>query len=212
MGGSTLFHKKSISSLLPRRSNDERSPHIRKYSTSSTGSNSSTSSHTSRTKLASYDPLSLHPPLSLNTSPTIIPEYDHSRYREDEERESRFFNQTEHANDHIQDLTEYSPVKGKNCYFERPQGRPYVYDQSYQWPLKDWQAIPPGIANVDTSSPPESPTTPTHQRRRPTDWMKARDAFVKRGDWKRKGIVFHLDSENEEEQEQHFELPEQSWL
>ncbi|OTB07468.1 hypothetical protein M426DRAFT_20162 [Hypoxylon sp. CI-4A] len=205
---STLFHKKSKSSLSGRQNSleEQTAGHARKWSTSSTLSQSS--STTSHDKM--YDPLSLHPPLSLNTSPHIIPEYDEIRYREDEERENRFFNQPHHAEDHIQDSAEYSPIKGHNCFFTRPSGgKPYVYDQSVQWPLKDWQAIPPGLAELDSeaSTPMASPTRSIDQRRRPTNWMHDRDALLKRGDWKRRGIVFHLDSSEEEEQEQHFELP-----
>ncbi|KAI1392545.1 uncharacterized protein F4822DRAFT_425749 [Hypoxylon trugodes] len=210
---STLFHKKSKSSLRGGNYSfeDHASAHARKWSTSSTASHaSSTASGHDRM----YDPLSLHPPLSLNTSPHIIPEYDEVRYQEDEEREHRFFNQTRHVEDHIQDSAAYSPVKGQNCYFQRPAGgRPYIYDQTVQWPLKDWQAIPPGLAELDSSassassSSAGSPTRPTNHRRRPTEWMNDRDALLKRGDWKRRGIVFHLDSEEEQEQEQHFELP-----
>ncbi|KAI1379981.1 hypothetical protein F4677DRAFT_300858 [Hypoxylon crocopeplum] len=205
---STLFHKKSKSSLQGRKDSlEERAAavHARKWSTSSTVSQTSTTSSHDRL----YDPLSLHPPLSLNTSPHIIPEYDELKYQEDEEREQSFFNQPRYAGDHIQNSAEYSPVKG---HFSRPSlGKPYVYDQSIQWPLKDWQAIPPGLAELDSSansSPAGSPTRPTNHRRRPTEWMNERDAMLKRGEWKRRGIVFHLDSENEEEQEQHFELPE----
>ncbi|KAL7620951.1 hypothetical protein AAE478_008262 [Parahypoxylon ruwenzoriense] len=211
---SALFHKKSRGSPQGRKdSQDEQALHSRKWSTSSTASQvSSTSTHE---RLGGYDPLSLHPPLSLNTSPHIIPEYDPARYQEDEEQEARFFNQARHApGDPLQDTAEYSPVKSHDCYFARPNsGRPYVYDQSVQWPLKDWQTIPPGLAELDSptssaSSPPESPSAPTNPRRRRTEWMNESDVFLKRGEWKRRGIVFHLDSEEEEEQEHHFELPE----
>ncbi|KAI1337111.1 hypothetical protein F5Y15DRAFT_161678 [Xylariaceae sp. FL0016] len=204
-----LFHKKSTS-LLTKPNPEDRTAHLRKFSSSSTSSQFSSASESSTTRAARYDPLSLHPPLSFNTSPRIAPEYDMTRYREDEEREDRFFNQTRHADDHIQDLTEYSPVKGKNCFFEKPTGRPYTYDQQSQWPLKDWQAIPPGLAEdgYTYTTPLSSPSRPTRHRRRNTDWMNEPDVFVKRGAWKRQGIVFHLDSGNEEMQEQHFELPE----
>ncbi|KAI4870293.1 hypothetical protein F4820DRAFT_443412 [Hypoxylon rubiginosum] len=210
---STLFHRKSKSNLSGRNNSldDPATLHARKWSTSSTVSqaSSTTSSHDRL-----YDPLSLHPPLSLNTSPHIIPEYEEDAYREDEERESRFFNQRlHHAGEHIRDAAAYSPVQGHNCYFARPAagGKPYVYDQGVQWPLKDWQAIPPGLATLGSSaasSPASSPTRPADHRRRPTDWMNDGDALLKRGDWKRRGIVFHLGNDEEELQERHFELPE----
>ncbi|CAJ2504498.1 Uu.00g118920.m01.CDS01 [Anthostomella pinea] len=209
MGGSPLFHKKSKSRIATKHSNqDGENMHIRKWSSSS--SSSQASSESSDCRRARYGPLSSHPPLSLNTSPRGVPGYDMARYRDDEERESRFFNQTNHVEDHILELAEYSPVKGRNCYFERPKGRPYVYDQGSQWPLKDWQATPPGFAEMDSAatSPSSSPTRPTHHRRRNTDWMNDADVFVKRGAWKRQGIVFHLDSKEQELQEEHFELPE----
>ncbi|KAI1212514.1 uncharacterized protein F4807DRAFT_457312 [Annulohypoxylon truncatum] len=207
---SSLFSKKSKSSLKSGKDSfeEQAAQHSRKWSTSSTASQaSSTASHDRR-----YDPLSLHPPLSLNTSPHMIPEFDEVRDREEDEREEderehRFFDQTQHAEDHLQDSAEYSPIKSRNCYLRRSStARPYVYDQDGQWPLKDWQAIPPGLAELDSSAS-SARSQPTNHRR-PTNWMKESDAMLKRGDWKRRGIVFHLDEENVREQEQHFELPE----
>ncbi|KAI1662883.1 hypothetical protein F4813DRAFT_13347 [Daldinia decipiens] len=208
---STLFHKKSKSSLQGRKDSLEEhsSSHTRKWSTSSTVSTASSSSDA---KL--YDPLSLHPPLCLNTSPNIIPEYEEERHLEKEERERRFLERTpQHPTEHLDNAAEYSPLKDRNCFFaQAAAGRPYVYDQTVQWPLKDWQAIPPGLAELNSSSldssPASSPTQHYNHRRRPTEWMSERDALLKRGDWKRRGIVFHLDPNDEEEQEQHFELPE----
>lgn len=133
------------------------------------------------------------------------------RYQEDEEREARFFHQKRYAEDHIQDLAEYSPVKGKNCYFAASKARQYQYDQDSQWPLKDWQTVPPGFSEPGSLSPStaSSPTRADVPRRRNTDWMDNDiDAIVRRGAWKRQGIVFDLDDVDEEWQEQHFELPE----
>ncbi|KAI0384336.1 hypothetical protein F5Y04DRAFT_227098 [Hypomontagnella monticulosa] len=211
---STLFHRRSKSNLHSSRKSSLEDQHTsaalqhsRKWSTSSSISQTSTATCASHeTRL--YDPLSLHPPLSLNTSPHIIPEYDEAQFHEDElEHRSNYFDQVTPR------ASEYSPAKDHECYFTRPAGgRPYVYDQSIQWPLKDWQAIPPGLAELDSSasSPASSPIRLTNHRRRPTNWMNDSDALLKRGDWKRRGIVFHLDAEEEEQQEQHFELPEQT--
>ncbi|KAI1427170.1 hypothetical protein F5Y12DRAFT_739061 [Xylaria sp. FL1777] len=205
---SSFFHKKSKNGFC-KPSNPEEQTHIRKWSSSSTISQASSGSPR-RLRADSFNPLSLHPPLNLNTSPHVTPEYDIVRYQEDEERESRFFNQTRYAEDHIQDLAEYSPIKGKNCYFEGSKTRPYQYDQDSQWPLKDWQTIPPGLSEPGSanSSTVSSPTRADIPRRRNADWMHDSDVFVKRGAWKRRGIVFELNEENEELQEQHFELPE----
>ncbi|KAI0402427.1 hypothetical protein F4802DRAFT_575703 [Xylaria palmicola] len=204
---SSLFHRKSKNGF-PKPSNPEEQGHIRKWSSSSTISQAS--SEASHRRANRYNPLSLHPPLSLNTSPHILPEYDMARYQEDEEREARFFHQTRYAEDHIQDLAEYSPIKGKNCYFEGPKTRPYQYNQESQWPLKDWQTIPPGLSepNSSDSSAASSPTRLDVPRRRNASWMDDTDVFVKRGAWKRQGIVFQPDEDDEEFLEQHFELPE----
>ncbi|KAH8156901.1 hypothetical protein CIB48_g11347 [Xylaria polymorpha] len=205
---SSLFHRKSKNGLsISKPIIPEEHTHMRKWSSSSTISHAS--SESSHRRIDRFNPLSLHPPLSFNTSPHI-PKYDMVRYQEDEERESRFFNQTRYAEDHIQDLAAYSPVKGKNCYFEAPKARAYRYDQDSQWPLKDWQAIPPGLLEPDspTSSTASSPTRPDVPRRRNADWMNDTDVFVKRGAWKRQGIVFHLEEKDQELQEPHFELPE----
>ncbi|KAI1158542.1 hypothetical protein F5B18DRAFT_640658 [Nemania serpens] len=209
MTKSPLFHKRSKRSL--RKANCPEEPgHARKWSSSSTISQTSSEGSHRHQAADRLNPLSLHPPLSLNTSPHIVPDYDIVRYREDEDREVRFFNQTRYAEDHIQDLAEYSPVKGKNCYFEGSTTKPYQYDQDSQWPLKDWQTIPPGLSEPSStsSSTVSSPTQLDTPRRRNADWMNDTDVFVKRGPWKRQGIVFHLDQNDEEWQEQHFELPE----
>ncbi|KAK8072293.1 hypothetical protein PG996_005641 [Apiospora saccharicola] len=80
-----------------------------------------------------------------------------------------------------------------------------------QWPLKDWQAVPPGLAKMDEQEFAAQTTPrrlPNDQRRPPKDNnMSEMEMFVKRGEWKRKGIVFGLGSDYEDEQEQHFELP-----
>ncbi|KAK7751112.1 hypothetical protein SLS62_006941 [Diatrype stigma] len=232
----TLFPKSSKGSLFRKAQADEQfdmppvppthGGHRRKVSLASslasTITRSSTESHRSKPGGgggwgASFDPLSCHPPLCINTSP----HFDEDRYREDSEREDRFFNQTQRAQDHYQDAPELSPVKGENCFFHRDNRRriTYVYDQATQWPLKDWQTIPPGLADIDdlssepttplTPRPPSSRTRPDDQKR-PVDWM-TRDPgsfFVKRGEWKRRGIVFHLDDDAEEEQERHFPIEE----
>ncbi|KAI1825009.1 hypothetical protein F4861DRAFT_538462 [Xylaria intraflava] len=202
----SLFHKKSKASLKSNDSEDQK--HISKWSSSSS-SISLVSTTSRRQKMDRFNPLSLHPPLSLNTSPHILPEFDMARYQEDEERESRFFNQTHYAEDHIQDLTDYSPVKGENCYFEGAKTRPYLHARDSEWPLKNWQIIspdltPPSSAGASEASSPRQPTAP---RRRNADWMDDKNVFIKRGAWKRQGIVFGLHEEDEEWQEQHFDLP-----
>ncbi|KAI0397669.1 hypothetical protein F5Y17DRAFT_320026 [Xylariaceae sp. FL0594] len=228
---SSLFHKRSKGSISSNKlgdPSDTSRKHARKWSSSSTLSHTSSSAssysrHTNRPTPHGYNPLSLHPPLRLNTSPHVIPEYEYehdmARYQEDEEREVRFFHQTRYAEDHIQDLAEYSPVKGENCYFHGSTTKPfdrhtYTYDQDSQWPLKDWQPIPPGLSDSSSSSSSQSSsaaTSPTQSGsppRRNADWMNDTDVFVKRGAWKRQGVVFHLNEQDEEFQEKHFELPE----
>ncbi|RYO88391.1 hypothetical protein DL762_003777 [Monosporascus cannonballus] len=214
----SLFRTKSKGSLLcssKAQAGGEGGLHTRKVSLSgslaSTGSRSSTESHRKPSRSGSLDPLSLHPPLNINSSP----HFDEERHHEDEERESRFLNRAQpRAEDHIQDSPEYSPIKGENSYFhcDRNRRMAYVYDQTAQWPLKDWQTIPPGLTEMgdgDSSSTPTMPLAlpprPSNQRR-PTNWMDDPGFCVKRGDWKRRGIVFHLDPSAEEEQERHFEL------
>ena len=208
----TLFHKRSRSNLFCRR--DEGSlprSHGRKVSlASSLASSVSRSSTESHRKPGTFDPLSLHPPLALNASP----HFDEERYREDAEREDRFFGQRTppRAEDHIQDSPEYSPIKGDNCFFGRDGSArriTYIYDKASQWPLKDWQTVPPGLADVNELSEPVTPLRPRPaERRRPAENPTSDPAgfYVRRGDWKRRGIVFHLDASDEEEQERHFEI------
>lgn len=209
-----LFPKKSSKGSLFRKAQDEERAlpcrsHTRKPSLASSLASTITRSSTeSHRKPGSVDPLSLHPPLAINTSP----HFDEVRYREDNEREDRFFNQTQRAEDHYQDSPELSPLKGENCFFHRDNRKriTYVYDQTTQWPLKDWQAIPPGLADIDDMSEPATPLTPrpVEQQRRPTEWMQDPGSYVKRGEWKRRGIVFHLNSSAQEEQEQHIQIDE----
>ncbi|KAI1816154.1 hypothetical protein GGS20DRAFT_263178 [Poronia punctata] len=205
----SLFQRRS-KSISSKHSDTEEKRHTRNKSSPSTLS-SSTNVHHSKTT-DGYNPLSLHPPLRLNTSPHVI-EYDMMRYQEDEEREARFFNtnQTRHVQDHIQDMAVYSPIKGRNCYFQSP-----VSSESSQWPLKDCPEASPGLASdsgsFSSSATSETSSSPTTQssspRRRNAEWMNETDVFVKRGAWKRQGVVFELDERDAEFQENHFELPE----
>ncbi|KAI1436978.1 hypothetical protein GGR50DRAFT_157659 [Xylaria sp. CBS 124048] len=207
---SSLFHKKSKASLKSN-SDSEDQKHSRKWSSSSSTLSVGSTDAPHRHKTDRFNPLSLHPPLTLNASPHILPiyEYDMERYQADEEREARFFHQTHYAHDHIQNLAEYSPVKGENCYFDGARTRPYLHERDSEWPLKNWQGIsadisPPSSAPSSASTSPRQPVPPT---RRNADWMDDRDVFIKRGAWKRQGIVFGLRETDEDFQEQHFELP-----
>ncbi|KAI2632822.1 hypothetical protein GGS21DRAFT_143913 [Xylaria nigripes] len=191
---SSLFHKKSKSSLRSTETEDRKS--IRKQSICSISASETSRRH----KLDSLNPLSLHPPLSLNASPQAT-EYDLARYEEDEERETRFFRQTQYANDHIQGLSEFSPIKGENCYFDGARTRHYAEEE--EWPLKNNWSGTSSLASSATASPTEAAIP----KRRNADWANDRDVFIKRGAWKRQGIVFGLQEKDEEWQEQHFELP-----
>jgi hypothetical protein len=190
-----------------------RHSHIRTMSASSSDSRASAESQrsiTSEHKIQPYNPLFSHPPLSLNTSPSLS-----------DDNVSRWRDGRSHDQDHMSDASDYSPVKGKNDFTTHDAGKlEYMYDQTTQWPLKDWQTVPPGLVfpSLDYSSTSEEDivTTPlrprpaNHQRGvnpRPVARADGSDHDVKRGAWKRRGIVFHLDSDAEEEQEQHYELP-----
>ena len=195
-GNRTFFHRKSSKASIPKVLDIEpqQAFHARSMSTSSTSSTvSHTSSVGSSLKSMSFDPLSLHPPLSLNASPCIAREH-----QIEEEHNAHTTNQ------------EASGEEGQFYYNKDNRRRTYVYDDAVQWPLKDWQAVPPAELADLSSAQPETPTTPApaSHRRPPKEGMSAMDMFVKRGDWKRRGIVFELDSDAEDEQEQHFELPD----
>ncbi|KAI0125277.1 hypothetical protein BJ170DRAFT_498040 [Xylariales sp. AK1849] len=209
----TLFHKKSRGSLRRKHTDEERSfaQHARTmsvWSQTTASSSSSTVSTGSHRTAASYDPLSLHPPMSLNASPKLV-DFD----------EDVFPDVREQHDDSTEDMPEaspYSPLSEGSYYFNQDaRRRTYVYDQQIQWPLKDWQAVPPGLADVDnvegvkrqTTSRTVSSTSISSHRRPPKEAMNELDMFVKRGEWKRRGIVFGLGSDEEEDQMQHFELP-----
>jgi hypothetical protein len=53
-------------------------------------------------------------------------------------------------------------------------------------------------------------TSPTEHHRRPSKAETDFEVFVKRGSWKRRGVVFHLDLNEEAQQELLFEMPESS--
>lgn len=200
--GHTLFSKRSQNGLhrkvVADEEHDSLHQHLRTMSTSSSVSrSSSTGSHT---KATAYDPLALHPPLFLNTSP-MISEYDEDTH-----------DKVEHEDNHseIQD-SGYSSEESV-YYNQDKRRRTYVYDQQLQWPLKDWQTVPPGLANMseddfNSHMAPCTTSNSSSQRRPSKEAMSESDMFVKRGDWKRRGIVFGLSSDAEDEQSQHFELP-----
>jgi hypothetical protein len=195
-GSRTFFHRKSSKASIPKVLDIEpqQTYHARSMSTSSTSSSvSHTSSVGSSLKSMSFDPLSLHPPLSLNASPCIAQEHQIEE-------------------EHINNTTTQSPSDDQEPFYYNKdcRRRTSVYDNAIQWPLKDWQAVPPAeladLSNAQTMTP--TTPAPADQRRPPKEGMSAMDMFVKRGDWKRRGIVFELDSDAEDEQEQHFELPD----
>ncbi|KAI0142056.1 hypothetical protein BJ166DRAFT_503264 [Pestalotiopsis sp. NC0098] len=178
--------------------------HTRSMSTTSTASTaSSTTSHGH--KLHTYDPLSLHPPLSLNTSPVIDEDYDEER------RQSAEQSQLQQVSTSYDDLD--SPL---DYYFNNDdRRRTYVYDQQSQWPLKDWQSVPSG--GVEHSADEEGLTRRTmprttssssteSQRRPQKQFTGPLDEFVKRGEWKRRGIVFRGESEEMDSESHHYEV------
>ncbi|KAK8008759.1 hypothetical protein PG991_011310 [Apiospora marii] len=185
IGKRSLSFKKSKGNMQNNHQVEQHNFHTRSMSTSSTVSHASSTG--SNVKADSYNPLSLHPPLSFNTSP-VLPEFD------------------DESKAHIEGSGEF--YYNQDC-----RRKTYVYDQAMQWPLKDWQAVPPGLAQMDEQELAAQTTPrrlPNDQRRPPKDSnMSEMEMFVKRGEWKRKGIVFGLGSDHEDEQEEHFELPEQ---
>ncbi|KAI1844996.1 hypothetical protein JX265_008419 [Neoarthrinium moseri] len=197
MGASSLFHKRSKGSMSRKASISEEQPitkHSRSMSTSSTIS--STSSTASR---HCYDPLSLHPPLSINTSP-MIPELDEDGCGNFGQRRPSYW----------EPESPRSSTSTGSPYINHDRRRnTYVYDQHLQWPLKDWQAVPPGLADMNEdeirayTAPRSMSTSSATSQRRP---RKEGSAALSRGEWKRRGIVFQLDSEGEDEQTRHFEV------
>ena len=195
-GNRSFFHRKSSKASIPKVLDIEpQQPyHARSMSTSSTSSNvSHTSSVGSSLKSMSFDPLSLHPPLSLNASPCIAREH-------------------QIEGEHSDNISAQGPSDDQEQSYHNKDSRrrTYVYDNAIQWPLKDWQSVPPAELSDQSNVQTETLTTPAlaDHRRPPKEGMSAMDMFVKRGDWKRRGIVFELDSDAEDEQEQHFELPD----
>lgn len=200
IGKRSMSFKKSKGNTQNNHQVEQHNFHTRSMSTSSTVSHASSTG--SNVKADSYNPLSLHPPLSFNTSP-VLPEFD---------AESKAHIEGPGNSTHLSPEDFPTPT-GEFYYNQDCRRKTYVYDQAVQWPLKDWQAVPPGLANVDEQEIAAQTTTrklPNDQRRPPKDSnMSEMEMFVKRGEWKRKGIVFGLGSDYEEEQEEHFELPEQ---
>ncbi|KXJ93879.1 hypothetical protein Micbo1qcDRAFT_193207 [Microdochium bolleyi] len=170
--------------------------HARLHSMTSTSSRSSTDSDDSA---RAFNPLQSHPPLQINASPVA------------EARSERLPSRDGPAS-HLH-FVEFSSLDNMDSDESRPASSrrmTYVYDQGSQWPLKDWQTIPPGLADAPEAtefSTPLRPRPATHQRR-PTEWMNESDRFVKRGSWKRRGIIFGPDASSDEETQRHFELPE----
>ncbi|KAF7535616.1 hypothetical protein G7054_g5236 [Neopestalotiopsis clavispora] len=209
-----LFQKKSKLSLRDKPItviiNEHGYPkHTRSMSTTSTASStSSTTSHGH--KLHTYDPLSLHPPLALNTSPVIDEEFDEESHQNAEQA------QLQHQQ-HQQVSSSYDDLDSPLDYYfnSDDRRRSYIYDQQAQWPLKDWQTVPSSA--FDNSSDVEEMTRRTmprttsssstvSQRRPQKQFTGPLDEFVKRGEWKRRGIVFGMDAEAVEDEASHFEV------
>jgi hypothetical protein len=205
----SLFHRQSKCSLRREAHAEEYGfhNHSRAMSTSSTVSRcSSTGSHT---KATSYDPLSLHPPLCLNASP-IISEDDEIYAEVPRQEDRQYLRPPQTASNDSRSSSEYSS-EGEVYFNQDKRRRTYVYDQQVQWPLKDWQPVPPGLASMsedEITAHAATRTNATSQRRPPREDMSDLDMFVKRGAWKRRGIVFEPTSDIDYEQTQHFELPE----
>lgn len=200
LGKRSLSFKKLKGNMQNNHQVEQHNFHTRSMSTSSTVSHASSTG--SNVKADSYNPLSLHPPLSFNTSP-VLPEFD---------AESKAHLERSDNSTHL-GPEDFPTPTGDFYYNQDCRRKTYVYDQAVQWPLKDWQAVPPGLAKMDEQEFAAQTTPrrlPNDQRRPPKDSnMSEMEMFVKRGEWKRKGIVFGLGSDYEDDQEEHFELPEQ---
>ncbi|KAH7037290.1 uncharacterized protein B0I36DRAFT_313700 [Microdochium trichocladiopsis] len=175
--------------------------HARLYSMTSSNSRSSSESDDS-SRAHSFNPLQSHPPLQINASPII-----ETRFMGNDDR-GEFHQAQSKINEEFaildeDDLDDSRPSSSRRM--------TYVYDEGSQWPLKDWQTIPPGLADPQESS--EFATAlrprPANHQRRPTEWRDDPDLFIKRGSWKRRGIIFNPDVPSDDENVEHFELPEE---
>ncbi|KAH6648758.1 hypothetical protein BKA67DRAFT_661708 [Truncatella angustata] len=164
---------------------------------STTSTISSSSSTVSHPEPHSFNPLSCHPPLSFNTAPVL------------EENEDELHQEQQQSGSDYDD-----PDSALDYYFNQDsRRRTYIYDQQSQWPLKDWQTVLPNPADpkeqdLKRHTLPRTNTSSSNssQRRPQRDFETPLESFVKRGEWKRRGIVFGLDSDAEDEQTRHFEV------
>lgn len=186
----SLFHKKSKSNLRSKVVISEPFNFVHHNRTMSTSSTSSTGSST--TKVRSYDPLSSHPALSLNAGPVAV---------------------GERAQHEAQSHQQHASMASRDSDFYNREVRPYAYEQDAQWPLKDWQAAPPALTNAteddahhNQPSSDDSLSSSPNQNRPARDESPA-DSYVRRGDWKRRGIIFGLDQANTMEQMRQYENP-----
>lgn len=212
--GPSFFQRKEKSGAvvdiktISRPINIEEQPlntRARLHSMTSTSSRSSSDSDDS-SRSHSFNPLQSHPPLQINASPIAEASYSGSMTQETERQHSR---NGPPSNMQFVEFSVFDDDSDDESTCDSRRAT-YVYDQGSQWPLKDWQTILPGLARAQESSEfstPLSPRPASHQRR-PTEWMNEPDRFVKRGSWKRRGIIFGSDAASEEETQRHFELPE----
>ncbi|KAJ1335967.1 hypothetical protein MN608_02712 [Microdochium nivale] len=211
--GPSFFQRKErtgatgdIKSIISGPINIEEQPlntRTRLHSMTSNSSRSSSESDDS-SSARSFNPLQSHPPLQINASPIAETRYTGAMSQDGQRQQSR---DGPSSNMQFVSVFDDDSDDESTCTSRRTT---YVYDQGLQWPLKDWQTIPPGLARAQESSEfstPLSPRPAAHQRR-PTEWMNEPDRFVKRGSWKRRGIIFGSDAASEEEAQRHFELPE----
>jgi hypothetical protein len=198
-----------------------RHTHVRSLSESSASSRASSDSQDSTIsscKVQPFSPLFSHPPLSLNASPSL-PDDQEVAWRQGVGRESSRIPDEEP----VSSAPAYTHTKSHSYSGRNPSEREYFYDQGAQWPLKDWQTIPPGLVEASyfdlmgSSSSSEDEVIATPLRPRPAKHQRAMteptlelvesDLVVKRGAWKRRGIVFQMDPEAAADEERHFELP-----
>lgn len=199
MGGSTIFNKKSSGNLRRKVHGDQAAmQHLRSASEDSNMSSSSSISYSSEHRgPASYDPLSLHPPLSMNASP-CLPEHDEdSGYGEN----NRQYATMSTVDESPSSSAEPSPTMEEGRYYFKQDTRREraVYNSAIRsWPLQDWQPIALEDMRMGQNLTPQSQAG--DQRRPPTEESEA-DMFIRRGDWKRRGVIFHPDVDDQEEEE-----------
>jgi hypothetical protein len=194
---------------MRRMRHDDQPTHKRAISSSSHESRASSSgSDTSRRENSvDWDPLRLHPAMEVDHSPHITPPYHGARPAQAEEHspQEQYFH---HQPRHTHTGAAMQIYGGFDFGFEKPQQmRDSTGARRLRQPKSEADLKQQAASKADDEEPQWRGLHSPSRRQAPTGFDEA-DYFIKRGGWKRRGIVFGgFTEEAHESEDDVFEIP-----